>query len=207
MLTYRNANNKDLKEINKIFTEAFLDYEMFTAFEPDRKRRRVLVQHMQTLGIMTDIRRRQLFVAEDEGRIVAVTSIHFPDIKQAGVFDYIKEGALSALIRCGVRKTLGWFEMYSACVKPCGTVEKPVFYVEDLAVRPGCQGKGYGSRVIQELLIPVVRKKGGGTLTLITNNEKNAAFYEKNGFICFSKGRYKKGRIDIGNWCFKMRVL
>ena len=87
MLTYRNANNKDLKEINKIFTEGFLDYEMFTAFEPDRKRRRVLVQHMQTLGIMTDIRRRQLFVAEDEGRIIAVTSIHFPDTKQASVFD------------------------------------------------------------------------------------------------------------------------
>ena len=35
---------------------------------------------------------------------------------------------------------------------------------------------------------------------------KNRPFYESNGFKCFDHKTVPAAKIEIGNWCFKMKV-
>lgn len=206
MLIFRKARKSEAVEITDVLTEAFEDYPMFKQFEPDDRKRYAFTRAIQELGVKTNMRRGQIYVAEDEGRIAAVSSIHFHDIKQAGVYEYIRSGAPAAMFKCGFKKVLAWFGMYGECVKPCKGQEEPLYYIEDLAVKKSYQGKGVGSRMLSECIIPLVKRRGGGTIVFVTNTKSNAGFYTNRGFECFHKGRYKRGNINFYNYGFRMKV-
>ena len=55
-------------------------------------------------------------------------------------------------------------------------------------------------------MVPYVRGKGGGKLSLITNSVENTMFYESNGFKCFDHMKVPAAGTEIGNWCFSMDV-
>ena len=55
-------------------------------------------------------------------------------------------------------------------------------------------------------MVPYVRQKGGGTLSLITNSVGNTKFYGSNGFTCFDYMKVPAAKTEIGNWCLSMKV-
>ena len=104
---------------------------------------------------------------------------------------------------------LSWFSMYDKCVAPADRFNNSnpdVYYVEILAVRPDRQRHGIGSKDIREYMIPYVRSKGGGYLSLITNSVGNTIFYESNGFKCFDHMKVPAAKTEIENWCFSQKV-
>lgn len=206
MLIFREAKEEDLKSVADIYTDSFLDYDFFKIMEPNPERLEPFVKSIQTLGLKSDFRRRQVFVGEDDGQIVVAMSVQLPNVKQPGIWEFICDGALGACFRCGFGKIVGWLNMYRECDKPLEDLPRPMYYLETLAVKKGIQGKGYGGKSLHDFLIPFVQKRGGGTISFITNSESNVCFYEKNGFTCFREGMYEKGNIHIKNWCFRYDV-
>lgn len=208
MLTYRVAEEKDLKEICELCADAFMEYDFYRPFVQDPKKRRRFIYELHVHCFKAEIKRRQAVVGEDNGEIITAFSLHEPGRKQAGFSEYIKSGALGMLLRYGYTP-LSWFSMYDKCVAPADRFNNSnpdVYYVEILAVRPDRQRQGIGTKDIHEYMIPYVISKGGGFLSLITNSVENTLFYESNGFSCFDHSRVPAAKTKIGNWCFSMKV-
>lgn len=71
-----------------------------------------------------------------------------------------------------------------------------------LTVAKGYEGKGIGSRFLNEGLIPRIKKHGAETLALFTNSERNCQFYEKNGFTLFDERQFEYNGKSIGSWYY-----
>ena len=208
MLTYRVAEEKDLKEICELCADAFMDYDFYRPFVTDPKKRRKFIYELHVHCFTAEIKRKQAVVGEDEGEIITAFSLHDPGTNQAGFGEYISSGAAGMILRYGYTP-LSWFSMYDKCVAPADRFIKSnpdVYYVEILAVRPDRQRQGIGTKDIHEYMIPYVISKGGGYLSLITNSVENTMFYESNGFSCFDHSKVPAAKTEIGNWCFSMKV-
>ena len=55
-------------------------------------------------------------------------------------------------------------------------------------------------------MVPYVKEKGGGMLSLITNSVENTIFYKSNGFKRFDYMKVPADKTEIGNSCFSMTV-
>ncbi len=208
MLTYRVAEEKDLKEICELCADAFMEYDFYRPFVHDPKKRRRFIYELHVHCFKAEIKRLQAVVGEDDGEIITAFSLHDPGRDQAGFSEYLTSGAAGMLLRYGYTP-LSWFSMYDKCVAPADKFNNrnpDVYYVEILAVRPDMQRKGIGTKDIHEYMIPYVRSKGGGYLSLITNSVGNTKFYESNGFTCFDHIKVPAAKTEIGNWCFSMKV-
>ena len=189
MLTYRIAEDKDLKPISTLCADAFLNYAFYTPFVKDQGKR------------------KQAVVGEEDGEIITAFSLHEPGRKQAGFTEYLASG-IGMVFRYGTIP-FKWFDMYDKCIAPAERFNKEnpnVYYIEILAVRPDKQRHGIGSKDIHEYMVPYVKGKGGGILSLITNSVENTKFYESNGFKCFDHMNVPAAGTEIGNWCFSMDV-
>lgn len=209
MLTFRNAREEETEEICRILTDAYMDYDFFSLYEENLKKRWNFIYEIQMLGMRANMKRGQFFVGEDDGQIVLALACQEPQKKQAGLAEYLLSGAVKAMMKCGFAKMLSWNAMDEHCEKPIRVMmqkEKNVYYLHNLAVRKSAQKKGYGSRAIQEFLIPRIKNSGGGSLTLITNSQENADFYGKNGFTCFNFSQVMCKKTPVGNWCLKMEI-
>ncbi|MDC7223398.1 MAG: GNAT family N-acetyltransferase, partial [Spirochaetales bacterium] len=71
------------------------------------------------------------------------------------------------------------------------------YYLWFLGVHPENQGKGYGSRLLEELC--QLARKDSLPLYLETSSEKNIAFYRKNGLELYDKLTF-----DFDLYLFKM---
>ncbi len=207
MLTFRVAEEKDLKAICDLCADAFMEYDFYRPFvdDPDKRRRFIYDLHVQCFK--AEIKRRQAVVGEDGGEIITAFSIHDPGRKQAGFSEYLATG-IGMVLHYGITP-FKWFDMYDKCVAPAerfGRENPDVYYIEILAVRPDRQRHGIGTKDIQEYMVPYVREKGGGTLSLITNSVGNTKFYGSNGFTCFDHMKVPAAKTEIGNWCLSMKV-
>ena len=208
MLTYRVAEDKDLNEICKLCADAFMEYDFYRPFVSNPAKRWKFIYELHVHCFTAEIKRKQAVVGEDNGEIITAFSLHEPGRTQAGFTEYVSSGGLGMLLRYGFTP-LSWFSMYDKCVAPAvrfNNSNHDVYYVEILAVRPDKQRQGIGTKDIHEYMIPHVRSKGGGYLSLITNSVGNTMFYESNGFTCFDHIDVPAAKTKIGNWCFSMNV-
>ena len=208
MITYRIADTRDLEAISRLCADAFIEYDFYSPFVKDPKKRWDFVYDLHVQCFKSEIRRNQAVVGEEDGEIVTAFSLHDPGRDQAGFMEYVTSGGIKMLFRYGA-KPLSWFAMYDKCVAPANRFIKgnpDVYYVEILAVRPDRQRRGIGTGDIHEYMVPYVRSKGGGYLSLITNSVENTMFYESNGFSCFDHIKVPAAGTEIGNWCFSMKV-
>ena len=207
MLTYRIAEDKDLKTISTLCADAFLNYAFYTPFVKDQETRRRFLYDVYVQCFRAEIKRKQAVVGEEDGEIITAFSLHEPGRKQAGFTDYLASG-IGMVFRYGTIP-FKWFDMYDKCIAPAERFNKEnpnVYYIEILAVRPDKQRHGIGSKDIHEYMVPYVKGKGGGILSLITNSVENTKFYESNGFKCFDHMNVPAAGTEIGNWCFSMDV-
>ena len=207
MLKFRIARKEDLAEVEEIYTQSFMNYDFYKVVEADEKKREVFIRALQHIEIATNFKRGQLFVGEDEGQVVMAMSVHFPGVEQPDLLDYLLNGGVGAILGSGPDTLMSWYEMYQECEKPLKDIEEPMFYLEQLAIKSGIQGKGYGGQALQNGLIPLVEAYGGGTIAFITNSQSNVRFYTHNGFECFYEGECSYKGTKLGNWCFRREVV
>ncbi|MCR4715617.1 MAG: GNAT family N-acetyltransferase [Lachnospiraceae bacterium] len=73
-----------------------------------------------------------------------------------------------------------------------------ICYVQDLVVRPECQGKGYGSTVLEDLKSYVESLREPGTVMMFSLMcaKGREQFYEKHGFIARPTDKLGPGMIQ-----------
>ncbi len=208
MLAYRRMTREELDSRALLAAEAFYNYEYFSIYIPDDARRRQCLNAM----IKTEFRANwnnpevTFFTALEDGSPVAVAQLCSPDFKKPSDVAYIRCGWLGVMRKGGIRQVNAWNDMEKLASAPCHTIPGKNWYLSLLTVARTDEGKGIGSRFLDEFLIPYAKEAGGETFSLFTNSESNRRFYEKNGFDLFDEKRFEYGGKTIGSWSYSMKL-
>ena len=207
-LAYRKMTREERKPCALLAAEAFYDYEYFSTYIPDDRRRRRCLDAMIQCEFRANWDSAEVIflVALENDRPVAVAQLCTPDFKKPSDAAYIKSGWLGVMRKGGIRQVNVWNDMEKIASAPCHALAGRSWYLSLLTVAKSDEGKGIGSRFLNECLIPHVRDAGGETFSLFTNSEANRSFYEKNGFVLFDEKRFEHGGKSIGSWSYAMKL-
>lgn len=203
-LDYTIMTKEERNACALIAAEAFYDYEYFSIYVPDDARRRRFLDTLIKLEFRANWSSPEaIFItARDRGRVVAVAQLCTPAFKKPTDFKYIRTGWIDAMMKGGPRRAMAWNDMERLASAPCHNLSGKNWYLSLLTVAKSAEGKGIGTRFLNEYLIPYAKNAGGETFSLFTNSEINRAFYEKNGFTMFDEQHFEFGGKRIGNWSY-----
>ena len=208
METYAKMIPEELETCARLSAEAFYDYEFFSIYIPEDERRKRFIDALIKCELKANSGKKEVtfFTAKENGKIVAVAQMCAPDFRMPSAASYIRSGCVGAIRKGGVRQVLSWFSMEEKASKPCHELHGNHWYLSLYTVEKENQGKGIGSRFLQDFLIPYVREAGGDSFSLYTNSDINCRFYEKNGFTRFDEKKFEyKGR-TLGSWSYIMQL-
>ncbi|ORY52731.1 hypothetical protein LY90DRAFT_508082 [Neocallimastix californiae] len=163
-ITFRRVRKDELEKCLDILYEAFKDYSIYHIIIPNSeanhgKFNRALLSCQLADSMANGI----VMVAEREGEIISVIQLHSPEYKETTVFQYLFLGAFTVFRYGGIRKSLSFINMVNQCYSTNVEYAKNnpnCWDLECLAVKKKYQGQGIGSQVIQECIIPYVKKEG-----------------------------------------------
>lgn len=147
-----------------------------------------------------------LFAAEEDGELVGVAAISGADGGAVSARRCVKLGAGRVVRACGVRNLLAFLRAAARFDRVWDGQPGPRRYLTLLAVDPDHQGKGAGTALLQESVIPRLREEGAAVLCLNTNNEKNRAFYCKNHFEEVGAASLRVGKSLVPDWSFRLEL-
>ena len=203
MLTYETLNEKDINRFVELQVEAFMDYEFFSRYVPGERRRRRFLTSLFTTDVRVNWGRQHFLAARDEsGRIVAVAALREPGYERPSNGAYLRAGVWRAILAGGYRAMKTWLDMEDAAIVPCQDLTED-WFLNVLAVDAQIKGRGLGSAMLQECVIPYVREHGAAHLCLFTNAQINRRFYEKNGFAEFDERFFDHDGARIGSWSYR----
>ncbi len=206
MIRFRKADKKDLKKCTELLAYSFWGYEYFEPFIKNEKKRYRFEHAIQEVNVKAYYDKTTMLIAEENGEIIAVAQLKSPEDKDACFWDYIKAGGLKVIAAGGLKNTFSWLDMFDKTGKVCHEYEEPHWYLSSLAVSLKAKGRGVGTRMLRDCIIPYISLHGGGLLMLITNSEKNREFYKKNGFEEFSGEIMEFNGYRMGNWGYRMEI-
>lgn len=208
MLTYEKMTLEERNECAMIAAQAFYDYEYFSIFVPDEKRRHRFLDAMMKTTFKANWKYDgcEFITARENGKVVAIAQLCAPGFTKPTDLDYILSGWLAVMFWGGIKAVNDWTDMENQALVPCEGMGGKRWYLNMLTVEKTGEGKGIGSRFLQEYIIPHAREAGGEVLCLFTNSEINRKFYEKNGFTLFDEKRFENGGKSIGSWSYRMKL-
>ena len=195
MITFRKAVKDDFDSCIQLLANSFWGYEYFEPFVKSKKKRYQFEHAIQEVNVKAYFDKTTMFVAEESGEIVAVAQLKSPHDKGACFWDYIKAGGLKVIAAGGLKNSFDWLNMFEQTGRVCHEFKEPHWYLNSLAVSLKAKGQGIGSRMLNDCIRPYIQFHGGGLLMLITNSEKNRAFYQKNGFEIIASASKKVGDV------------
>lgn len=203
-MTFETMKKEDLAAYVRHGTEAFADYEFYTIYFPEAKRRRGFLEAMLKSEFKTHMALPSVrfIAAKEDGKTLAITQLHTPDFAQPSDMAYLKAGILSAIIKGGIRDSIAWSNMEKKAFAPCEARSDKTWYLSSFSVRADLHRKGIGSRFLQEYLIPYVKDQQAEGLCLYTNSENNRKFYQNNGFTEFDERYFHYRGGKLGSWSY-----
>ncbi len=210
MITYREAEKNEISQIARLTTVSFgnypfFDFALLNAFKRESDYFAYL-EKLHSIHIRANMQRHKCFVGVEDGKIVSAALLQHPTKKRISVWDYIRAGAVGLLFPVDLPKILDFFAISEEAQIDCAHQYASSWYLEMLVVDGTMKGRGLGSKMLHDCLIPYIRKQGGKTLTLITNTEQNCRFYQKNGFRQFAVRTLERDGMRIANWSFEMDI-
>lgn len=195
-LKFEIIKEEELDECGEIVARAFENYEYISNYISNSEKRKKFVSVCMPIELKVN-KRAIRFVAKEGGTSVAVATLFPPGVSRVNDIEYIKAGFAKAFVYGGVIDVNAWVNMDKKASAPCHSLDKDVWYLNLITVDPSCQGRGIGSRFINECIVPYVREHGGKKLSLFTNSEINKTFYFKNKFEEFDYREffYKRRRL------------
>lgn len=210
MITYREATKKEIAQIARLATVSFGNYPFFDfAFLSAFKRESdyfAYLEKLHRIHIRANMQCHKCFVGVEDGKIVSAALLQNPTKKRIRVWDYIRAGAVGLLFPVGLSKILDFFAISEDAHIDCAHKYSSSWYLEMLVVDGSMKGRGLGSKMLHDCLIPYIQKQGSKSFTLITNTEQNCRFYQKNGFQQFAARTMERNGMQIGNWSFEMSI-
>lgn len=145
-------------------------------------------------------------VAKKDNEIVGVVFLCSPEYKDPSYVKYIRSGVLKAIFYGGLKASIAWIKMENQAKAPCLQLKNQTWYVNSITVRKDLQGRGIGTDIMQNGIIPFVKQHGGKEIFLFTNSEINRRFYNKNGFNEFHHQEFSYNNKSIGSWSYKKDI-
>ena len=189
-----------------IITEAFFDYEYFSIYVSDEKKRAKFIHDLVRTEVLSNLRTELFFVLKEDEKIIGVAALYPPNFQNASDFAFLKNGFFSAMIHGGPIRTIRWMLMEREAKEPCLSLKDDTWLLNILVIRREEERKGYGTKMIQDYLIPYVRRNGGKAMSLFTNSQENQVFYQKVGLEIFDYREFHFQKKTIGSWSFKIPV-
>lgn len=208
MITFEAMKSSELKECACLAAKSFYDYDYFSIWFPEERRRKRFLDALVKCEFKANIKLDTVYylTAKENGKIIAVAQLCSPDFKKPDDLTYILSGWFKAQFRGGPKAVSEWQKMEEKASALCHTLPGQNWYLSLLSVDPNMQGKHVGSRFLKECMIPFVEKNGGETLSLFTNSERNRQFYLKNGFEEFDKKEFSYNKRVLGSWSMIYRL-
>lgn len=144
--------------------------------------------------------------AEEDGELVGFAVVSGTGGGAVSARRCIKLGAGRVVRACGARGLLAFLRAAARFDRVWDGQPGPKRYLTLLAVDPDHQGKGVGTALLQEGVIPRLRGEGAAALCLNTNNEKNRAFYYKNHFEEVGTASLRVGKALVSDWSFRLKL-
>ena len=209
-MQFRKATPNDLKEMSQLAATSFADYVIYeqsvkSTFKTKADYHRFLYE-IHYVQFATFLRKGISIVGTIDDEIVGLALLEPPQFKSLSLWDYVWSGGLRLIPYMLKNRLLHFMDKMDKASKKCIDGTPQSWYLSMFAISKLHQGKQLGTKMIQDCVIPFVKKQGGRRLTLITNNEVNQKFYSKNGFVQFFANQlhFKDG--DAPNWSFKLEV-
>lgn len=210
MISYRNVTKDDLKIVSKLYTQSFKEYCFFkSTIGKIFKSEKEYLHFLETLFFINTnafVKKQICIVGVLDGKIVSAATLNDPDKPQIGFLDYICSGGIKLFKETSILNILKFMKFLNSAKKACESLKTNVWYFDSLAVDKAYQGKGFGSKMINECVIPYITSKNGNEVVFITNSEINRKFYTKNGFKEFDSTTISFKNNTINNWSYCMML-
>ena len=203
-MLYELMKPEERKACVELAAKAFGNYDFFSAYVPNDRKRPRFLRSMLSVEFRVNQNLVHFLTAKEGGRIVAVAMLRDPNYQMPSIKQYLKSGFWKNIIIGGWNQVAAWFTMDQAAGIPCQKLGGKTWFLHLLAVDVSSEGKGIGSRMLQECVIPYVREHGGEALSLYTNSEINRKFYIKNGFKEFHAQEFSYDGKSFGSWSYRM---
>lgn len=203
MISFEPMKREERNTCAALAARAFNDYEYFTDYVPDDKKRTRFLNTMLQIEVKLNDGPATFFTAKDGGKIVAVAMLCPPEYKKPSDMAYMKAGFGKCFLQGGIRDVAAWNDMEGKAGEACHQLSGKVWYLNLLTVEPRYKGQGIGTKMLQECILPYVKERGGDMLRLFTNSEKNRTFYQKNGFAKFNEQWFTYHGKKLGSWSYQ----
>lgn len=204
MLNYDGMRRDERGACASLAAQAFFDYEYFTDYIPDARRRARFLDTMMEIELRINDGPATFLTAKEDGAIVAVAMLCPPDYVKPSDLAYMKAGFGKCFLRGGIRDVAAWNTMEGKAGAPCHSLGGQTWYLNLLTVEPSMKGRGIGSAMLRECILPFVRSHGGEALCLFTNSQENRRFYRKNGFREFDERWFEYKGHRLGSWSYRL---
>lgn len=203
-MIFRTGHWEDFEQCLSVLVSAFEDYAFFNIYRA--KDQHLFFESMMRIWLDNSFRNGTVLVAEEDSGIVAVAVLQAPGDPEIDIVDFSHKESQTLLDLAGKETLNAFLHMCEVSDRACHALPDPKWYAVLLAVQNGQKGKGIGSRMLQESLIPHIQKNGGGLLTFNTNADINLPFYHRNGFRAFDFLTLHENGVDLGNWSYKKEI-
>ena len=212
-MLYKKLEPAELTRAAEVMAKAFADYPLCDCVRDKFTTREQFLRFMtEIFKVYVAAYRRKgcpVFIGKRGNTIASISILVRPHTPSVKLQDYIKAGALKIFLMTSPANIFRLLKVMDSGHGPCEELMKRSWFIESLAVAPEIQSKHLGTGMIQDCILPYIRKQSRGKnaeLTLFTNNEKNRRFYAKNGFEEFDAKEIRQDGCIIGNWSFRMKV-
>lgn len=211
MIYYRVAEEKDLDELSTLLVEGFKNYCFFKEtigkeFKQNEKYEEFLYSLFKVL-IKANLKKHLCIVGVIEEKLVSWASLKNPHVSELKIFDYIAVGGLSLFKYISPISILKFLKFTENSHSMCNKLRPSAWYLDSFVVSPNYQGKGVGSKMINDCIKPYIINKGGLMISLVTSSEINYQFYIKNGFQEIEESIITYKNSNLRNWSFCMNLV
>ncbi len=200
-LLIRRAVRSDRKACTILARDAFRTYPFFSVYGDDPR----FYDALMRIWVRNGFRHGTVLVGVEDGQVVAVAMLKAPHDREI-LFRDASLDTLRLYRAVGRKNAAAFFAMCARSDAACHALPSPKWHLSMLAVSPAQHGKGLGSAMLWQGVVPCLRADGGGLLTFNTNTEVNRAFYQRNGFTEFDDVPIVENGVTLGNWSFRLEV-
>lgn len=203
MLRFRNIEESEIDTGIGIAERAFRNDPFFSMVSGKKERSyHLLIEMLMKVWL----KHQTAFVAENEDKIIGIAIVAPDSLAAISAKECLKLGAGKVIFSCGVKNIISFLKASSFFGQACSKQPAPKYYLTLLAVDINAQGRGIGTAMIQECIVPFLKEEGCKLLCLNTNEEKNRNFYRKNKFDEIGEAEIEINGKCIGNWSYAMKI-
>ena len=134
-MQFERLRKAEISQAAELAARSFLDYAYFSIFVPNAKRRFRFLNTMLSVEFSINDDRAELWVAKEDGEIIAVAMLCSPDYHKPTDSQYMKAGFWKVFLAGGIKAVSDWNAMDAEAGKPCHS-RKDAWYLSLLTVDP-----------------------------------------------------------------------